>query len=54
MKNLVAARQSIGCSVVRWITVGAITEAILSPLHSFADSEIRRQFIPILDDYGGG
>lgn len=48
MKNRIVALQSIGRSVVRWITVGAITVAILSPLASFADSEIRRQFIPIL------
>jgi len=58
MKNRIAALQSIGRSVVRWITVGAITVAILSPLASFADSEIRRQFIPILgratDDHAIG
>lgn len=28
--------------------IGAITVAILSPLPAFADSEISRQFIPIL------
>lgn len=45
MKNRIAALQSIGRSV------GAMALAILSPLTalpSFADSEVRRQFIPIL------
>ena len=51
MKNQIAVLPSLRRAVGRWITAGAMALAILSPLTalpSFADSEVRRQFIPIL------